>query len=100
MTENLYERHLKPHFRARMKMKNDLFNLERRSPSSSAAPASSAARWPGAGRGRARVAVVGRNEERGKERVRAIESAGGRAIFHAADALDRDCAASASATPS
>lgn len=37
----------------------------------------------------ARVAVVGRNEERGRERVRSIESAGGRAIFQAADALVR-----------
>jgi NAD(P)-dependent dehydrogenase (short-subunit alcohol dehydrogenase family) len=36
----------------------------------------------------ARVAIVGRNEERGKERVRAIESAGGKAIFQSADALD------------
>ena len=38
----------------------------------------------------ARVAIVGRNEERGKERVRSIEAAGGRAIFQAADAMDRD----------
>src|SRR5438876_6417380 len=38
----------------------------------------------------ARVAVVGRNEERGRARVRGIESAGGRAIFQAADAMDRD----------
>jgi NAD(P)-dependent dehydrogenase (short-subunit alcohol dehydrogenase family) len=37
----------------------------------------------------ARVAIVGRNEERGRERVRAIESAGGTALFQAADALDR-----------
>jgi NAD(P)-dependent dehydrogenase (short-subunit alcohol dehydrogenase family) len=37
----------------------------------------------------ARVAVVGRSEERGKGRVRAIESAGGKAIFQTADALDR-----------
>ena len=36
----------------------------------------------------ARVAVVGRSEERGWERVRQIEAAGGRAIFQAADALD------------
>ena len=35
----------------------------------------------------ARVAVVGRSAERGLERVRAIEKAGGRAIFQAADAL-------------
>jgi NAD(P)-dependent dehydrogenase (short-subunit alcohol dehydrogenase family) len=38
----------------------------------------------------ARVAIVGRHEGRGRERVRAIEAAGGRAVFHAADALDRD----------
>jgi NAD(P)-dependent dehydrogenase (short-subunit alcohol dehydrogenase family) len=37
----------------------------------------------------ARVAVVGRNEAYGRERVRAIEGAGGRALFRAADALDR-----------
>jgi NAD(P)-dependent dehydrogenase (short-subunit alcohol dehydrogenase family) len=38
----------------------------------------------------ARVAIVGRNEGRGRERVRSIESAGGRALFQQADALDRD----------
>lgn len=38
----------------------------------------------------ARVAVVGRSEERGIERVRAIEAAGGKAVFQAADVLDRD----------
>ena len=37
----------------------------------------------------ARVAVVGRNEQRGTERVHAIESAGGTAAFFAADAVDR-----------
>jgi NAD(P)-dependent dehydrogenase (short-subunit alcohol dehydrogenase family) len=37
----------------------------------------------------ARVAIVGRSEERGQERVRHIESAGGQAMFQAADALDR-----------
>jgi NAD(P)-dependent dehydrogenase (short-subunit alcohol dehydrogenase family) len=37
----------------------------------------------------ARVAIVGRSEERGKERVRQIEAAGGRATFVSADALDR-----------
>ena len=36
----------------------------------------------------ARVAIVGRSEERGLQRVRAIEAAGGRAFFQAADALD------------
>jgi NAD(P)-dependent dehydrogenase (short-subunit alcohol dehydrogenase family) len=38
----------------------------------------------------ARVAVVGRSGERGQERVRAIEAEGGRALFQAADALDRE----------
>ncbi len=38
----------------------------------------------------ARVAVVGRNEERGNQRVDAITSAGGKSIFQAADAMDRD----------
>src|SRR3989440_6586501 len=37
----------------------------------------------------ARVAVVGRNGERGAERCERIQSAGGRAIFEPADALDR-----------
>ena len=36
----------------------------------------------------ARVAIVGRSEERGRQRVEAIEAAGGTAIFQAADALD------------
>ena len=43
----------------------------------------------------AAVAVVGRSEERGRERVRAIEKAGGRAIFVAADAMSRDSLAAA-----
>src|SRR5437660_12418970 len=43
----------------------------------------------------ARVAVVGRSAERGQERVRAIEAAGGRAMFQSADALDRDSLARA-----
>ena len=38
----------------------------------------------------ARVAVVGRNAEHGAERVATIEAAGGKAIFQAADALDRN----------
>jgi len=38
----------------------------------------------------ARVAVLGRSEERGKARVEQIEAAGGAAMFHAADALSRD----------
>ncbi|MBX3427399.1 MAG: SDR family oxidoreductase [Pirellulales bacterium] len=36
----------------------------------------------------AKVAVVGRSAERGAERVRAIEAAGGTAMFQSADALD------------
>ncbi|MFO0970402.1 MAG: SDR family oxidoreductase [Gemmataceae bacterium] len=38
----------------------------------------------------ARVAVVGRNAERGLDCVRRIEAAGGQAIFQAADAMSRD----------
>ena len=38
----------------------------------------------------ARVAVLGRNEQRGLERVRRIETAGGQAIFQAVDAMSRD----------
>ena len=38
----------------------------------------------------AKVAVVGRNPERGAARVKAIEDAGGKAIFQAADALSKD----------
>src|SRR5260370_35895079 len=43
----------------------------------------------------ARVAVLGRSVERGADRVRRIEEAGGRALFVAADALDRDSLARA-----
>jgi NAD(P)-dependent dehydrogenase (short-subunit alcohol dehydrogenase family) len=38
----------------------------------------------------AAVAVVGRNAERGRERVRHIEKAGGKAIFVAADAMSQE----------
>lgn len=38
----------------------------------------------------AKVAILGRSEERGMERVRAIEKAGGSAIFVSADAMNRD----------
>lgn len=38
----------------------------------------------------ARVVVVGRSAERGNERVRSIEKAGGRAIFQSADAQNRE----------
>jgi NAD(P)-dependent dehydrogenase (short-subunit alcohol dehydrogenase family) len=43
----------------------------------------------------AKVAILGRNAERGQERVRRIESAGGQALFQNADALDRDSLAQA-----
>jgi NAD(P)-dependent dehydrogenase (short-subunit alcohol dehydrogenase family) len=38
----------------------------------------------------ASVAVIGRNEERGNQKVRDIAAAGGTAMFQAADAMDRD----------
>ncbi|HEX7448314.1 MAG TPA: SDR family oxidoreductase [Pirellulales bacterium] len=38
----------------------------------------------------ARVAILGRNEQRGAKRVAEIEAAGGTAAFQSADALDRD----------
>ncbi len=38
----------------------------------------------------ATVAVVGRSEEHGMERVRAIQNAGGKAIFQHADAMSKD----------
>jgi NAD(P)-dependent dehydrogenase (short-subunit alcohol dehydrogenase family) len=38
----------------------------------------------------ARVAILGRNEDRGRGRVQEIESSGGTAMFQAADALDVD----------
>lgn len=38
----------------------------------------------------AKVAILGRSEERGARRVREIEAAGGTAMFHTADALDAD----------
>lgn len=43
----------------------------------------------------AKVAIVGRNEERGLKRVGEIEAAGGTALYQAADALDRDSLARA-----
>jgi NAD(P)-dependent dehydrogenase (short-subunit alcohol dehydrogenase family) len=36
----------------------------------------------------ASVAVIGRNEKRGRERVQTLEAAGAQAMFHAADAMD------------
>lgn len=43
----------------------------------------------------AKVAIIGRSEERGAARVREIEAAGGTAIFQSADALDFDSLAAA-----
>src|SRR3989442_7577828 len=77
-------------------MKTDLFDLEQETVvvmgGTGALGGAMAEALAGAG---ARVAIVGRNEERGKERVRSIESAGGKALFQAADALDRDSLARA-----
>src|SRR5882724_7005809 len=72
-------------------MKNDLFNLENETAvvlgGTGVLGGAMAEALAGAG---ARVAIVGRSEERGLERVRSIEKAGGRAIFQAADALSHD----------
>ena len=43
----------------------------------------------------ARVAIVGRSEERGQERVRSIEDIGGQAVFQSADALNENSLAQA-----
>ena len=45
----------------------------------------------------AKVAVLGRNQERGQARVKAIEAKGGRAVFVAADAISRSSLAEAHA---
>src|SRR5947209_3986267 len=77
-------------------MKNDLFNLEKEVAvvlgGTGVLGGAMAEALASAG---ARVAVAGRNEERGRERVRAIESAGGRAVFVSGDAMDRDSLARA-----
>jgi NAD(P)-dependent dehydrogenase (short-subunit alcohol dehydrogenase family) len=71
-------------------MKNDLFNLEDETAvvlgGTGVLGGAMAEALAAAG---ARVAIVGRSEERGKPRVHTIETAGGRALFQAADALDR-----------
>jgi NAD(P)-dependent dehydrogenase (short-subunit alcohol dehydrogenase family) len=71
-------------------MKNDLFQLDQDIAAviggTGTLGGTMAEALAGAG---ARVAIVGRNEDRGQERVRRITSAGGKAIFQAADALDR-----------
>src|SRR5215207_1065399 len=38
----------------------------------------------------ARIAIIGRSEERGRQRVQGIEATGGTAMFQSADALDVD----------
>jgi len=43
----------------------------------------------------AKVAVLGRNEERGQGRVKEIKAAGGTAMFHVADAMDKASLATA-----
>src|SRR6516162_10188118 len=72
-------------------MKNDLFNLEQETAvvigGTGVLGGAMAEALADAG---ARVAVVGRNRQRGEERVRKIESAGGRALYQEADALDRE----------
>lgn len=72
-------------------MPNDLFNLE----NETAVVIGGTGELGGAmaealGSLKASVAIVGRSAERGQECVEKITSAGGRAIFQAADALDRD----------
>ena len=44
----------------------------------------------GLGEAGARVAIVGRNEERGQARVKAVQSKGAKAAFFAADAVKRE----------
>jgi NAD(P)-dependent dehydrogenase (short-subunit alcohol dehydrogenase family) len=70
-------------------MKNDLFNLDKEVAvvlgGTGALGGAMAEALAEAG---ARVAILGRNEERGQERVRAITAAGGTAIFQTADAMD------------
>jgi NAD(P)-dependent dehydrogenase (short-subunit alcohol dehydrogenase family) len=77
-------------------VKNDLFNLEKEVAvvlgGTGTLGGAMADALAAAG---ARVAVVGRNAERGQERVRAIESAGGKAMFVSADAMQRDSLARA-----
>ncbi len=72
-------------------MKNDLFNLENETAvvlgGTGVLGGAMADALAAAG---ARVAVVGRSQERGMERVRAIEKAGGLAIFQTADAMSVD----------
>ena len=72
-------------------MNRDLFNLEGQAAAviggTGVLGGAMASALAGSG---AKVAIVGRNEERGMKRVREIEAAGGTALYQAADALDRD----------
>jgi NAD(P)-dependent dehydrogenase (short-subunit alcohol dehydrogenase family) len=71
-------------------MKDDVFNLEQEVAvvlgGTGTLGGAMAEALAGAG---ARVAIVGRNEQRGKEKIARITSAGGTAFYQAADALDR-----------
>jgi NAD(P)-dependent dehydrogenase (short-subunit alcohol dehydrogenase family) len=71
-------------------MANNLFNLERETAvvigGTGVLGGAMAEALAAAG---AQLAVIGRNAERGQERVRSIESKGGRARFQPADASDR-----------
>ena len=72
-------------------MKNDLFNLENEIAVVIGGTGVLGGRMSEAlAANGARVAIVGRNEERGQRRLSEIESSGGTAMFQAADALDRD----------
>jgi NAD(P)-dependent dehydrogenase (short-subunit alcohol dehydrogenase family) len=77
-------------------MMGDLFNLEQETAvvigGTGVLGGAMAEALAGAG---ARVALVGRNAQRGLERAEKIEAAGGRAIFHPADASQRDSLAQA-----
>jgi NAD(P)-dependent dehydrogenase (short-subunit alcohol dehydrogenase family) len=70
-------------------MQNDIFNLAEETAvvigGTGVLGGAMAEALAGAG---ARVAIVGRNADRGKARVQSIVTAGGRVLFHPADALD------------
>jgi NAD(P)-dependent dehydrogenase (short-subunit alcohol dehydrogenase family) len=71
-----------------MKMKSDLFNLEQETAVVlGGTGVLGGAMAEGLAAAGARVAILGRSEERGLACVRRIEAAGGRAIFQSADAL-------------
>lgn len=72
-------------------MQQDLFNLEKEVAvvigGTGVLGGAMAEALAGAG---ARVAIVGRSEDRGRQRVEQIRSAGGRVMFQSADAMNRD----------